>query len=467
MFFEKKNTLYYIKIFIFFSWIAFWVSINTMPGELLYMNANIFTFINGLRTINALFFSFLITGFAIFFLIRKDLNKKTMSFVLLIFFIHFISQFVGLLLNEDRSFDLNNSYLVLYSIGTISLLYLIKKFDFDDLIPVLMYFLIFILTLSIFSIVYFNYESLGDVIKYKNFYYLIHPDVSLNYQAQPRITGFSRTLSIITIFLLGIYLINYKKYFSKFFLIIIFFLSIIIWLSQSRGTIICFYSTTAILIFLFNNLSFLKKIFLFLLITFFSIFASNLILKTNSIINENPSDIIVKKNEKKSNNKTKKKLEIEELINLDESRFYTQKTSSGRTVLWKKSLKSYDLNKIFGYGPQADRFILNSLRNKYGNNVSNASIYSFLSGGYPSLISIILIYIYSGFLILKFFIKERIYKFSFNITMDNGFLIIAICYCIFFMIRSIIENSFSVFSIDFLITIFSIFIIERKYKKNY
>ena len=65
---------------------------------------------------------------------------------------------MGLLLNEDRSFDLNNSYLVLYSIGTISLLYLTNKFDFDDLIPVLMYFLIFILTLSIFGIVYFNYE---------------------------------------------------------------------------------------------------------------------------------------------------------------------------------------------------------------------------------------------------------------------------------------------------------------------
>ena len=63
----------------------------------------------------------------------------------------------------------------------------------------------------------------------------------------------------------------------------------------------------------------------------------------------------------------------------------------------EKSLEYYDLNKIFGYGPQADRFILNSLSNKYGNNVSNASIYSLLSGGYLSLISIILIYIYSGF----------------------------------------------------------------------
>ena len=58
MFYKEKNKINYLKIFIFFSWIAFWISINAMPGELNYMNANIITFINGLRTINALFFSF-------------------------------------------------------------------------------------------------------------------------------------------------------------------------------------------------------------------------------------------------------------------------------------------------------------------------------------------------------------------------------------------------------------------------
>ena len=31
----------------------------------------------------------------------------------------------------------------------------------------------------------------------------------------------------------------------------------------------------------------------------------------------------------------------------------------------------------------------------------------------------------------------------------------------------IIENSFTVFSIDFLITIFSIFIIEKKFRENF
>ena len=152
MIFNKENRKFILKVLIFLSWVAMWVSINSMPGELLYMDKNIFTFINGMRTINALIFSFFISGFAIFFLIKKDLNKNTLSLVLIIFFIHFISQFAGLLLNEDRSFDLNNTYLVIYSLGTISLLYLIQKFSFYDVIPILMYFLIFILILSIIAV---------------------------------------------------------------------------------------------------------------------------------------------------------------------------------------------------------------------------------------------------------------------------------------------------------------------------
>ena len=94
-------------------------------------------------------------------------------------------------------------------------------------------------------------------------------------------------------------------------------------------------------------------------------------------------------------------------------------------------------------------------------------IYGLLSGGYPSIICIILIYIYSCYLILFFFIKEKLYKFSFNLNNRNGLNVVAISFVIFFMLRSLIENSFSLFSIDFLVTILSLFILEQiKYKKQ-
>ena len=112
-----------------------WVSINSMPGELYYMNKDIITFFNGMRTINVLLFCFFISIFALYYLFDKNLNKNAISIILVIYLVYFVSQFTGLLLNKDRIFDLNNTYLAIYSIGTISLLYLINKFDFYELIP--------------------------------------------------------------------------------------------------------------------------------------------------------------------------------------------------------------------------------------------------------------------------------------------------------------------------------------------
>ena len=80
-----------------------------MPGELLYMNENIITFINGSRTINAMIYSSLSIIIALFYFSNNKGNVNSISLLLLIFSIHFISQLIGLLLNPERSFlDINN-----------------------------------------------------------------------------------------------------------------------------------------------------------------------------------------------------------------------------------------------------------------------------------------------------------------------------------------------------------------------
>ena len=471
---------FYTKIFIFLSWIALWVSINSMPGELLYMNENIITFINGSRTINAMIFSSLSIIIALFYFSKNKGNVNSISILLLIFSIHFISQLIGLLLNPERSFlDINNIYLILYSLGALSILYIIKNLNLDDLLPYLMNFIFFILTILVIFVIFNNREFIPDIINQKNLYYLIHPDVPINFQAQPRITGFSRTISIINIFLILHYLLNHKRIYSYLYFFPIFILSVIIWLSQSRGTIICFYFSSFLLIFFFNNLSLLKRIFVFILISFFSISTANFISNYESISNKiintetySPSNNNLgtsstesKNLDKLENIKEKEKEKDEEALSLifdiQDSRFFTQKNTSGRTELWKRSLKNYDKKTIFGYGPQADRIILFEEINKYGNNVSNGFLYSLLSGGYPSLISITLIYLYSIYLFFEHFVKRK----NFILTKKNKFYVISIIFCVFFMTRSIIENSFTLFSIDFLITILSMFIIER-FKNN-
>ena len=105
---KRINKQLLIKTFIFFSWVSMWVSINSMPGELYYMNKDIITFFNGMRTINVLLFCFFISIFALYYLFDKNLNKNAISIILVIYLVYFISQFTGLLLNKDRIFDLNN-----------------------------------------------------------------------------------------------------------------------------------------------------------------------------------------------------------------------------------------------------------------------------------------------------------------------------------------------------------------------
>jgi len=135
--------------------------------------------------------------------------------------------------------------------------------------------------------------------------------------------------------------------------------------------------------------------------------------------------------------------------------------------LWTNALDRYEKNKLFGYGPQADRIILLDPSDfDSGNNVSNAMIYALLSGGYFSLIILILIYFYAAYMFLKFFLVNKIFLNQLEINKENIFVVISLVYTVFFIIRSLFENSFGVFSIDFLILILSLFVIENQISKK-
>ena len=473
---KKFENLFYIKIFLVIVWVALWASINSLPGELLYMNKSLVAFFNGMRTILAIFLSILTIVFTLYLYLKKKIGKY--SVFLIIFFIHFLSQFIGLIFNDDRTIDLNTTYLILYAFGAICLFHIINNLELNKILIFYNYFIFFILILSVFVVMEGNFNLILKIFENNNFYNFLHPDISINNQAPPRITGFSRTFAIINTFLLIIYMVNHNKNFSYLILIFVFFLSCLIWLSQSRGTLICYYTSNLFLIIFFNNFKFFKKIFLILLITLFSISFSHSSLKFFSVkVNE---VIISKKieeiNKNKKLNTKSKKIEMNKIeeqfkinsnkIEFSNSRVFKETHTSGRTQLWIKALNSFDKRKLFGYGPQADRVILMDLKSKYSNNVSNAILYSLLSGGYLSLLSIILIYFYFSFLLLKFFIKKKLYNFSYNLNHNNFTSVCAIIFCIFFMARSLVENSFSVFSIDFLITFFSLFIFEKLNKNS-
>lgn len=126
--------------------------------------------------------------------------------------------------------------------------------------------------------------------------------------------------------------------------------------------------------------------------------------------------------------------------------------TSGRTVIWKRIINTYDNKKFFGYGFQGDRFILRKLNKEnttFGSNSSNGYLYSLVSGGYFAL----LIFLSINILALRrvFFFIKKSNTISNIETKFYGFLTSSLI--ILIIARSLIENSHSLFGIDFIIFI--------------
>ena len=93
----------------------------------------------------------------------------------------------------------------------------------------------------------------------------------------------------------------------------------------------------------------------------------------------------------------------------------------------------------------------------FGNNVSNGYIYSFLSGGYPGLIIFLTITINIFLVVCKNLFVTKIFNKNKNTSIKIATMIL-----IFFLIRVLFENSYALFSIDFLLILISFFIAKDK-----
>tara|TARA_B100000767_G_scaffold161194_1_gene151298 strand:+ start:3528 stop:4415 length:888 start_codon:yes stop_codon:yes gene_type:complete len=123
-------------------------------------------------------------------------------------------------------------------------------------------------------------------------------------------------------------------------------------------------------------------------------------------------------------------------------------STSGRIDDWKEIFDqySYDNNLFFGYGAQGDRYLINQ-------SASNGLIYVFTSSGFIGIMFFLIITITSGIQVLTylFFNKEK------RLTSYFFFIMLV------FLIRSLAESSYSVFSID-LILFYTGFIFMQKYR---
>jgi hypothetical protein len=317
---------------------------------------------------------------------------------------------------------------------------------------------ILIITITFLSAIsiYFVFKLFHEYLTQNTMLYLytsstLEAETKTALQANPRITGISRMLLILFYFIFFIRIkLKNSKIKNLLCMALLLFFSFTIYGMQSRGAILGL--ILIILIYLFLIREEIKKkiimIFMIFILPFIT-WETIALYKIKNLVNDGSSS---------QYNRLANKPVVGEINDV----------SSGRTIIWKRALNIIIEKKIiFGLGPQADRKYLveESIKNDknkhfWQNNSSNAIVYAYLCGGIVGLIIIFSIY----FLIIKELYQAIIIKMSFvRGGQDVQFAVATLCYLV---IRSLFENSFALFSIDYVLCCLCYFILKNNKLKN-
>lgn len=459
---KNKNK---IEISLLICWILTLLSINSnLYGINEYADYQIYSFKKIIILFNYLRFylPFVIIIFltSLFFFIKKKFNL-----ILSIFFFYFFYQLILLVvLNNEMNERLytvlgekiKNYQLIVNAISTLLIFYYSNIFKFKNFYKKLLIIAItFIGSISIF----FCTQLIFEFFTQKETYYfyvsntLAAEQLSL-LQANPRITGLSRMILLIFFLFYFINISELKSKFIKYSSFTVLFICIFfIYGMQSRG------SWIGILLFIFMNIFFYKekvrkKIFTLIVLIVLPIVTFHLFVKIKSNFFVGGIKEITASTEN------------QEKLRKHQERLTSNYSTSGRTEIWRNILLiAIEEKIIIGKGPQADRYLLTNYIDKnkkiinflvYENNASNAILYSYLCAGIFGLFAII--FIYANFIKIIYknvFVKKNFFK---NNILHN-FSIVTLSYL---LIRSIFENSFSLFSVDFIFLILCYFIISER-----
>ena len=354
-----------------------------------------------------------------------------------------------------------NYYLI--NLSSLLLFFLIVNTFFKDfkIEYLLLICLIIFLSYNIFLIfnIYKSFLLSSDLSAYGTM--VTDPSSNFFNHSVPRITGVSRLLLFFYITLTCyMFFIFKKKSFIKTILIyfIIILVGSLIWSFQSRTIIIAKIIIDILLIYFLREKK-LVKIVIFLILTFFPILAHNSILLIKNI----ETRTIVVKESKKIYQKIFKDNQDE--INLDDNLLIKKnrilvRDTSGRTQIWKSIIKKSKDNLLFGHGPQADRWYINR-SDVFYNNASSAFFYSLICGGISGVFIYILIFYKTLKLLYLIFLKNKSFFYDNNLLTISSFFILIIL-----LLRSLVENSFMLFSIDNIFFLTCYYILNRKIKQG-
>ena len=397
---------------------------------------------------------------------RYLLLKKKKFDLYSIFIIYGLWQLIIFVIVEKNIENYDNFQLV-FNLIVVSLIFILANTmnDKKKIYKVFLFIIIFFISL-ISS--YFLFRLTKEFLSKPEMLYLyssstLEAETRTFYQANPRITGISRILTIL--FYLFIFLsIKYKKnkLYHGLFLLILFLLNVFIYGMQSRGSFIGIILIALIYIFVIREKKIKKTIFIFFVFLLpIIVWETIRYHKIQSFMNQ--SLVSGKSILDATFNKNR-------FLNQPLVEDYND-ISSGRRTIWKKSFELIKNEKvIFGLGPQADRkylsknkfneTLLNHFQFFWQNNASNGLIYSYLSAGLFGLISIIVIY---------YFIAKELYKFFYKINFNNNNIYVQFSSInlLYLTMRTIFENGYSLFSLDYCFVCLCYFILINSREKKF
>ena len=438
-FLTKSNSLR-SKILFSSLWLLCFIPLNINPEEFQKL-----TIISKARLILPL----LIVFFSSIFLI-KNFNTEKNFFIILPFFYFFLcSLFIFFSLNYNSHLNLYWGFAMfisyLYIFLFVKKVENLKSFLLYSLFALLAVFVIF--TANGFILLRLEVPDIVDLYSLTGAYANYENDITGPF---PRSSGLARMGLLLYIAIL-IFLFFSKNRFTfkcrKFFFVSLIILGTITLSFQSRTiNFIYLYINILLTLIIFRKKSFEIKKFLLIAIlpVIFAILTLQYI-KTSTHTHSNKS------------------IDYYKLLTLDNSvklllrdnpykdtSYYSY--SSHRFENWEKIFKTTSKNIYRGYGFQSDKKIINQ-------SAHNVYMYALICGGIISLFLVILISlrcIWTSISVL--------YKYCFQNKKIDELDLISILFIFVFLLRSILDTSYGVYSIDFLFFIICFLIIESNYK---
>ena len=350
----------------------------------------------------------------------KFIEIKKINILFIFFFLFFLFQIPGTIYVQN---NYENLLLIISALNIIFILILaIEKFNFKEL-------KIFIYILSVLLTIVLSINFATDLYSY------FFEDVSRLYgkinnyfdSIQIRSSGSSR-ISLILLIIYSTLIMDFVKLkWIKFLPIIIF--ATLIFFYQSRVVILLLF------IFVIINILHMKKpifrsILIYILIPKILFFVLPAIQSSFFIYNEFEDRNEFSFNKNFSNDFKIKSDQFQRERN-------NEQFSSGRKDDWIEIHKSFNYKKnlYLGYGSQGDRYLINQ-------TASNGLIYAFVSSGLLGLLLYSSLSLYALFLVFKYYFI--------NNKKDN---LIHCCSIItlLILIRSLVESSYALFGIDYIL----------------